>query len=86
MGEAKFTQEEIQKIIDLYNSGLLQREIAEICNTSKSSVARCLQKYGITSKVVLSLDDIDKIILLYTNNTSIAYIANKYCIGQKKSS
>lgn len=84
MGEEKFTQEEVQKIIDLYNSGLLQREIADVCNTSKSSVARCLRKHGITSKVVLSLDDIDKILLLYKNNTSIADIANKYCIGRKR--
>lgn len=54
MGNTKFTQEEIQKIIDLYNSGLFQREIAEIYNTSTSSVARCLRKNGITSKVTLS--------------------------------
>ena len=30
MGNKKFNQIEINKIIDLYNSGLLQREIADM--------------------------------------------------------
>jgi intein-encoded DNA endonuclease-like protein len=83
MGNTKFTQEEIQKIIDLYNSGLFQREIAEIYNTSTSSVARCLRKNGITSKVTLSSNDIDEIILSYKNGDSIVQIAKQYGVGDR---
>lgn len=83
MGNAKFTKNEVEEIIDLYNSGLLQREIAEKYNTSKSSIGRCLRENGITSKVNLSLKDIDNIIMLYKNNISMAEIAREYNIGDR---
>ena len=55
---SKFSEKEVNKIISLYNSGLLQKEIANIFGVSKSSIGRCLRNNGITLKTILSDDDI----------------------------
>ena len=81
MGNKKFNQIEINKIIDLYNSGLLQREIADMFNTSKSSIGRCLRENGITSRVVISNSDIKDIISEYLNGYNIEFIAHNHNIG-----
>ena len=71
MGNKKFNQIEVNKIIDLYNSGLLQREIADMFNTSKSSIGRCLRENGITSRVIISNSYIKHIISEYLNGYNI---------------
>lgn len=81
MGNKKFNQIEVNKIIDLYNSGLLQREIADMFNTSKSSIGRCLRENGITSRVVISNSDIKDIISEYLNGYNIEFIAHNHNIG-----
>lgn len=45
-----FTDEDKQKIIDLHNDGLLNKEIAEKFDTSVSSIARVLQASGLPSR------------------------------------
>ena len=81
MGNKKFNQIEVNKIIDLYNSGLLQREIADMFNTSKSSIGRCLRENGITSRVIISNSDIKDIISEYLNGYNIEFIAHNHNIG-----
>ena len=84
MGNKKFNQIEVNKIIDLYNSGLLQREIADMFNTSKSSIGRCLRENGITSRVIISNSDIKDIISEYLNGYNIEFIARKHNIGTER--
>ena len=84
MRNSKFSAQEVNEIINLYNSGLLQKDIASIFNTSKSSIGRCLRNNGITSKVVLSNDDINGIIDMYNDGNTIACIANKYNVGDQR--
>lgn len=73
-------------IISLYNNGMLQREIAEIYNTSKTSIARLLRSQGITSKVTVSHDDEIKIVDLYRNGFAVKYIAKEFNIGEQRTS
>jgi len=47
----KFTQQEIQSIISLYNSGKQQREIAEQFSCSQTGVSAILKKNGILTRV-----------------------------------
>jgi intein-encoded DNA endonuclease-like protein len=84
MNVSKFSEKEIDKIINLYNSGLLQKEIASIFGVSKSSIGRCLRNNGITSKIVLSDDDISHIVEMYKNGNNIEYIASRYNIGDRR--
>lgn len=61
-----FTEEDINNIIKLHNDGLLNREIAEQYNTSKSSIARILQNTDLPSRHPwMSEERENKIIELY---------------------
>ena len=47
----KFTQNEIQSIINLYNSGKQQWEIAKQLNCAQTSVSSILKRQGIETRV-----------------------------------
>ena len=84
MVNTKFNQIDINKIIDLYNSGFLQREIADMFNTSRASIGRCLRENGITSKIVISNRDIEGIVSKYKSGCNIESIAHEYNIGDRR--
>lgn len=73
-----------ENIIDLYDNGLTQQDIANLYNTSKSSVARFLRSVGITSKVVITDEDEQKIIDLHNNGVGIRDIAKHIGIGKER--
>ena len=74
------------KIISLYNDGMLQREIADMYNTSTTSIARVLRNEGITSKVVISEVDEYKIIDAYQCGMTVRDISKKFNIGERRTS
>ena len=45
-----FTETDVERIIELHNKGLYNREIADIFNTSKSSISKILQGTGLPSR------------------------------------
>jgi intein/homing endonuclease len=47
----EFTQQDIQSVISLYNTGKQQREIAEQLNCSQVSVSNILQRQGIKTRI-----------------------------------
>ena len=47
----KFTQQEINSVIDLYNIGKHQREIAKELNCSQVSISNILRRAQITTRV-----------------------------------
>lgn len=59
-GKNDFTDEDKQKIIDLHNDGLLNKEIAEAFNTSASSIARVLQSTDLPSRYPLATTEREK--------------------------
>lgn len=71
-------------IVSLYKSGLLQKEIAKIYNTSETSIARVLRSQGITSKVAVSTLDECNIVEEYKNGMTVRDIATKFNIGEKR--
>ena len=71
-------------ITSLYNNGMLQREIAEIYNTSTTSIARVLRSSGITNKVVVSETDEHNMINAYQNGMTIRNIAKQFNVGEKR--
>lgn len=73
-------------IICLYKNGMLQREIANLYNTSSTSIARVLKSSGITSKVVVSDEDERKIIETYRNGATVRDVAKLFDIGEKRAS
>lgn len=73
-------------IVSLYRGGMLQREIANLYNTSATSIARVLRGEGITSKVVISDDDEYKIIDAYQSGMTVRDVAKKFNIGEKRAS
>lgn len=72
------------RIISLYNNGMLQREIAEIYNTSATSIARLLRSQGITSKIVVSNSDETEIVNLYNNGSTIKEISKIFNFGERR--
>ena len=74
------------RIISLYQNGMLQREIADMYNTSTTSIARVLRNNGITNKVVVSDEDEYKIINAYNYGNTVRDIAKQFNIGQKRTS
>ena len=74
------------KIISLYQNGMLQREIAELYNTSTTSIARVLRSEGITNKVVLTYEDEIKMVDAYRNGMTVKDVAKKFNVGQKRAS
>lgn len=74
------------KIVSLYNDGMLQREIAEIYKTSKSSIARVLRSEGIINKVHISEIDERKMVDAYQNGMTVKNIAKQFNIGEKRAS
>lgn len=74
------------KIVSLYNGGMLQREIADLYNTSSTSIARVLRSYGITNKVIVSEEDEYKMIDEYQKGMTVRDIAKKFNIGAKRAS
>ena len=74
------------KIVSLYQSGMLQREIADMYNTSATSIARVLRSDGNTNKVIVSEEDEYKIIDSYNNGSTVRDIAKQFNLGQKRTS
>lgn len=71
-----FTEEQINEIISLHNRGLLNREIAEIFNTSKSTIARRLQNARVKSRHPRLTEDREReAITLYEKY----HLLNKVC-------
>ena len=50
MDKINFTDRQIKEIISLHNKGLLNREISEIFNVSKSTIGRVLQNNNVESR------------------------------------
>lgn len=45
-----FTQEQLDKMVQMHNDGFLNRELAEHFNVSRSTIGRCLSKMGVESR------------------------------------
>lgn len=73
-----------ENIITLYKSGLLQREIADIYGVSKTSISKFLRNAGITSKVVISIDDEISICKLYESGKTQVEVAKIFGVGVER--
>ena len=73
-------------IVSLYKEGMLQREIAEMYNTSSTSIARVLRSDGITNKIVISEENERGIVSAYENGMTVRDVAKKFNIGEKRAS
>ena len=71
-------------IVKLYSNGLTQKQIAEIYDTSKSSIARLLQSIGITSKIVVTNFDEQQMVTLYQDGITIRDIAKMFNVGERR--
>jgi transposase len=59
------------EIIALYVNGMMQKDIANMFNTSKSSIGRFLRSYNVFGRTKLTLDDKDDIVSLYKSGNTI---------------
>lgn len=66
------------EIIQLYKNGYLQREIAEMYNTSKSSIGRLLRANNQWARIKLTEEDKENIVKLYEDGLSMDKIAGMY--------
>lgn len=66
------------EIIQLYKDGYLQREIAEMYNTSKSSIGRFLRANNQWTRIKLTEEDKEHIVELYESGLSMDKIAGMY--------
>lgn len=71
------------KIITLYVNGMMQKDIANMFNTSKSSIGRFLRSYNVFGRTKLTLDDKEDIVSLYKSGNTMDEIALKYGISNK---
>lgn len=84
MNRLNFNDDQIKQIIDLYKTGVLQKDIATMFNSSKSTIGRILREHGITSKVTLSENDISDIVYQYNNGFNIDEIAKMHNVGGER--
>lgn len=70
-----FTQQEIQSVIDLYNSGKQQREIAEVLYCKQTTVSSILQRNGIKTRVgkKITYTDVNSLFFKEINSEENAY-------------
>ena len=69
------------KIITLFVNGMMQNDIANMFNTSKSSIGRFLRSYNVFGRTKLTLDDKEDIVSLYKSGNTMNEIALKYGIS-----
>ena len=71
----KFTQQDIQSTINLYNNGKQQWEIAQELNCSQVSISNILRKQGIKTRIgkKITYTDINNIFFKIINNEENAY-------------
>jgi intein-encoded DNA endonuclease-like protein len=79
----KFNQDEINKIINLYNSGLTSHNIGKLFNLSCQPILRILHKNNV--KLKNYYDDVNEedVIIDYKNKMTIKEISIKYNRGDK---
>lgn len=77
-----FLEQNKDDIINLYNNGMFQREIADIYNTSSSSIGRLLRKYGF-SRGKITENDYDDIVNMYSKGVTVDDIVKKYRVSEQ---
>lgn len=77
-----FLEQNKDDIIKLYNDGMFQREIADIYNTSSTSIGRLLRKYGF-SRGKVTENDYDDIVDMYSKGATVDDIVKKYHVSDK---
>lgn len=85
MGNGKISEDKYGEIVELYNSGLLQREIAEKYNVSRAAIERVLHKCEDYKPRILMFTDDDKakICDLYLSGVSTVQIGKIFNCGNK---
>lgn len=71
------------EIITLYTNGMMQKDIANMFNTSKSSIGRFLRSYNVFGRTKLTQNDKENIVILYKSGNTMNEIALKYSISNK---
>ena len=77
-----FLEQNKDDIIKLYSNGMFQREIADIYNTSSTSIGRLLRKYGF-SRGKVTENDYDDITNMYLSGITVDDIVKKYRVSNK---
>lgn len=73
--QRKFTQQEIESAIELYNSGKQQREIAKQLNCGQVSISNILRRAGVKTRAGKRIiyDDINNLFFKEINSEASAY-------------
>ena len=77
-----FLEQNKDDIIKLYVSGMFQRDIANIYNTSSTSIGRLLRKYGF-SRGKVTENDYDDVVNMYLSGITVDDIVKKYRVSNK---
>ena len=83
---AKLTPEDRAKIVELYNSGMTQQQIADQYSVSRSAISLILIKARVETRPgnesSLDEDDIRQISEMYNRGMTQQQIADQYSAGQ----
>ena len=77
-----FLEKNKDDIIKLYVDGMFQRDIADIYNTSSTSIGRLLRKCGF-SRGKVTENDYDDVVDMYLSGVAVDDIVKKYRVSNK---
>ena len=78
----EFLEQNKDDIIKFYSGGMIQRDIANMYNTSSTSIGRLLRKYGF-SRGKVTENDYSDIVNMYLSGITVDDIVKKYRVSNK---
>lgn len=82
MNQKERIEKNISNILELKESGMTYKEIAQIYNSSASTIGRVLRENGNTFKAKINEEDITKMIGLYNDGYAIKGISEMFHISE----
>lgn len=78
MGKSKIDKSEYKKIIEMYNSGMKQIDIANMYGVADNTICSILKKNGVDGRKKIPHDEYENIVMMFNNNVLLKDIANHY--------
>ena len=79
MSKKKINENEYAKIVEKYNSGMTQEEIANIYECSKTTICGVMKKINVpVRRTKFTKSDAESMFEMYKNGSSLEYIASVY--------
>jgi hypothetical protein len=78
MGKSKIDKSEYDKIIEMYNNGMKQIDIANLYGVADNTICNILKKNGVDGRKKISHKEYENIVTMFNDNMLLKDIAKQY--------